>query len=370
MNFQKICIIGTGLIGSSLALAFRRHQIGEFIWGVDKSEIIDSLEKSNIVDQVAPLTELVHIIPQADLIILAAPIKHILNLIPRISEMAAPGTLVTDVGSTKQQIVRVARMFFHSGVTFLGGHPMAGSERSGHLAADPFMFENCYYVLTPTIDTPLDVVNSFSNIIEKIGAKVLLLDAAVHDRIAASVSHLPQILAVSLVNLLRTYQQKNPYYLKMAAGGFRDMTRIASSPFSIWEDICESNKSNISQLIDKFIAELEMMKQYFKDDHVPVDMLGNYFEAAARTRLSIPHDTKGFLKPLFDLTVVVRDEPGVIAKISSICYDKGINIRDIEVLKVRLWEGGTIRLAFETEPDRLNARRLLESLDFECHIRK
>lgn len=369
MNFQNICIVGTGLIGSSLALAFKRNNIGEKIWGVDKSDVARNLENTNIVDQAFSITELIHVIPKSDLIVLASPIQHILNILPKISELAPAEAIITDVGSTKSQIVAQAKKLFHSGSVFIGGHPMTGSEKKGYLAADPFLFENCYYVLTPTIEAPLNKVNLLSESLEKIGAKVLFLDAAVHDRIAAAVSHLPQILAVSLVNLVGHYQNENPYYLKMAAGGFRSMTRIASSPFNIWEDICQSNRDNILKMINHFIEELEGMKQLFQNNGVDICHLQSYFETAATTRLSIPHDTKGFLHPLFDLTVVVRDEPGVVAKISSACYEEGINIRDIEVLKVRLWEGGTIRLAFESAEDRTNAKRILEKNRFECHMK-
>jgi prephenate dehydrogenase len=367
VNFQKICIIGTGLIGGSLALAFKHQRIGECVWGVDLPEVVREMQSNSIVDQGFSLTELDQVIPEADLIILATPIQKIMEFLPQIARLAHPGALVTDVGSTKSKIVEYAQTLFHHGSYFLGGHPMAGSERRGFLAADPFLFENCYFVLTPQA-IPGEFVSSYSAILEKIGAKVLLLEAAVHDRIAAGVSHLPQMLAVTLVNLMGNFQQQNPYYLKMAAGGFRDMTRIASSPFSIWEDICRSNRENILSLIDSFIAELEKMKTYFQFDAKNSD-LHRVFETAARTRLSIPHDTKGFLKPLYDLTVVVRDEPGVIARISTACASKGINIRDIEVLKVRLWEGGTIRLAFESESDRLQAKQLLEESKFECLLK-
>lgn len=368
MNFQKICIIGTGLIGGSLALAFKRHQIGECIWGVDLPQVVREMNSNSIVDQLFPITEIEQILPKADLIILAMPIQQMLALLPQIAKLAQPGALVTDVGSTKAEIVETATRLFNQGSYFLGGHPMAGAERRGFQAADPFLFENCYYVLTPH-QLPEEYVQSYSTILEKIGAKVLLLESAVHDRIAAGVSHLPQILAVTLVNLMGELQQQNPYYLKMAAGGFRDMTRIASSPFSIWEDICQSNRKNILSLIETFIAELEKMKTHFQFEDIKKDELKHSFENAARTRLSIPHDTKGFLIPLYDLTVVVHDEPGVIARISTACASKGINIRDIEVLKVRLWEGGTIRLAFESESDRFQARQLLEALGFECLLK-
>jgi prephenate dehydrogenase len=366
VEFKRICIIGTGLIGGSLALAFKRHKIGEQIWGIDRPEICEQLKQAEIVDQAFSLDELKNVIPGADLIILAAPINQNLNLLPEIGRLATPNCLITDVGSTKKEIVSTARALFQHGAIFLGGHPMAGSAQKGFMAADPFLFENCYYVLTPTAEVPDMVVAAFSMVIEKIGAKVLLLNADLHDRIAASISHLPQILAVTLVNLAAKLDQENPYYLKMAAGGFRDMTRIASSPFTIWEDICNSNQCNILELIDSFMAELKSVRNYLQDRPIDKNHLAGYFEMAAQTRLSIPHDTKGFLIPLFDLRVVVQDEPGVIAKISSACYQEGINIRDIEVLKVRLWEGGTLRLAFESEKDRQSATRILNNLGFEC----
>ncbi len=366
MDLKRICIVGTGLIGGSLALAFKRHKIGEQIVGVDRPEICDQLKRAEIVDQAVALDNIQEVIPTSDLIILATPIQQILNLLPEIARFTKSDCLVTDVGSTKKEIVSKAGELFQNGAFFLGGHPMAGSAYKGFMAADPFLFENCYYILTPGCTVPDRILSAFSMIIEKIGAKVLLLDAELHDRIAASISHLPQILAVTLVNLAAKLDQENPYYLKMAAGGFRDMTRIASSPFTIWEDICNSNQNNILELVDGFIAELEAVKKYLQHRPVDKDQLAAYFETAARTRLSIPHDTKGFFIPLFDLRVVVHDEPGVIAKISTACYQEGINIRDIEVLKVRLWEGGTIRLAFESEKDRQSAKRILENLGFEC----
>ncbi|MCI0515423.1 prephenate dehydrogenase [candidate division KSB1 bacterium] len=368
MDFRRICIIGTGLIGSSLALAFKRQKIGADISGIDQPEVIQAAVQARLFDQGFTVGELAAVIPQADLIILATPIHSILNLLPKIAALVAPGSLTTDVGSTKGEIVSAASRLFQSGAFFLGGHPMAGSEKKGYQAADPFLFENCYYILTPTADAYWQPIGAFSALLEKIGAKVLYLDAAVHDRIAASISHLPQLLATALVNLVGKFQCQNPYYLKMAAGGFRDMTRIASSPFGIWNDILNTNQTNILALIEQFIAELEQLKQLFQSESLPVAALQYYFEQAARTRLSIPHDTKGFLKPLFDLRVVVRDEPGVIAKISTACYQQGINIRDIEVLKVRMFEGGTIRLAFETEKDRQIAKHVLATAGFECLI--
>ncbi|MCK5738318.1 prephenate dehydrogenase/arogenate dehydrogenase family protein, partial [bacterium] len=276
--------------------------------------------------------------------------------------------LITDVGSTKGEITRLAEKIVPPEINFIGGHPMAGSEKASFRAADPLLFENCFYILTPSQNTADAVTQSFAAIVEKIGAKTLILDAAEHDRIAAGISHLPQLLAVGLVNLVARYNQENPYYLKMAAGGFRDMTRIASSPYSIWEDICNTNQPNIAGMLTELIKELEKLRDTFEEPELPTEKLAVIFEHAARTRLSIPKDTKGFINPLYDLRVAVEDKPGMISRMSTICFENNINIRDIEVLKVRLLEGGTIRLSFDSEKDRQHATNLLVADGFECRI--
>ena len=368
MKFERICIIGTGLIGGSLALAFRRNQIGSFFTGVDRAETVAAVTEAGIFDQGLPIEQLNQAVKDADLIVLATPIQHILAILPQVAAHARPGCVVTDVGSTKGEITRLAEKVLPPEIYFIGGHPMAGSEKASFRAADPLLFENCFYILTPAKNTPEPVVQSFAAIIEKIGAKTLSLDAAEHDQIAAGISHLPQLLAVGLVNLIARYNQNNSYYLKMAAGGFRDMTRIASSPYSIWEDICNSNQQNIAEMMTELIGELEKLRDMFEQPELSTDKLGTIFDHAARTRLCIPKDTKGFINPLYDLRVAVEDKPGVIARMSAICFEHNINIRDIEVLKVRLLEGGTIRLSFDTEKDRQQATDLLQADGFECRV--
>ncbi len=361
MAFNKICIIGTGLIGGSLALAFRRKHVGEQIIGVDFKDVAENAKSQGIVDDAFSSEDIEIAVADADLVILATNIYHILNTLPKIAKYAKTNTLVTDVGSTKSQIVETANREFGKDAFFLGGHPMAGSEKHGISAADSFLFENCFYILTPLENTPQEMTTVFANLLEQIGAKVLILNAALHDQIAAAVSHLPQLLAVHLVNFIARYNQQEPNYLKLAAGGFRDMTRIAASPFEMWEDICTTNKDNISRLLDNFIETLTIFRNEFQSGNIET-----LFDSAAKTRLSIPKDTKGFIHPNFDVSVVVEDKPGVIAKIANTLAAHQINIRDIEVLKVRLLEGGTIRLSFESEKSRTEAIQLLKDAGFDC----
>ena len=191
-----------------------------------------------------------------------------------------------------------------------------------------------------------------------------MLTPQMHDRIIAAVSHLPQFAAVSMTNLIARFYQEDPNYLKLAAGGFRDMTRIASSPFSLWRDICRTNAEQISLFIDEYIAELQRIKTMLEKQE-----LEPYFNQAAITRLAIPRDTKGFIRPSYDVSIAVEDEPGVIAKFSTVLAKNKINIKDIEVLKVREGEGGTIRLAFENDADRQKAVDLIREVGLSCYAR-
>lgn len=361
MFFKKISIIGTGLIGASLALAFRRKGIGEELIGIDLPGVVNKAVAQKIIDKGYEPTEIQKGVQDADLIVLATNINQITQYLKPVMAAAKKNAIITDVGSSKERIVFEAEQEIHNSVYFIGGHPMAGSEKNGLEAADPFLFENCFYILSPVANTPSEITNRLIEVLELIGAKVLILDAAVHDKIAAAVSHLPQVLAVCLVNFIKKFNQQQPQYFKLAAGGFRDMTRIASSPFSMWQDICETNTENIVHIIDDFIFELNQFKDSFSQPK-----LKEQFEKAATARLSIPKDTKGFIHPNFDITVIVEDEPGVIAKIAVTLADKNINIRDIEILKVRLLEGGTMRLSLESEKERDAAIALLKKKGFNC----
>ncbi|MCJ7812373.1 prephenate dehydrogenase/arogenate dehydrogenase family protein [bacterium] len=302
----------------------------------------------------------------SDLVFICTPISIIIEMLPRIAHAVRPGTLVTDVGSTKFKIVKEAKHYFIKNKYFLGGHPMAGNEGRGVEWADALLFENAVYVLTPSQKIPDSITNDFVNLIEQIGAKVLFLSPSIHDKVAAAVSHLPQLLAVTLVNVIAQSQhgKDNSLFLKLAAGGFRDMTRIASSPYDIWEDIIQTNQKNILQYIDLFIENLKTIKKKLAQES-----LSEVFQNAAHHRLSIPRDTKGFLRPHFDLSVGVEDKPGTIAVISTALARNKINIKDIEVLKIREGEAGTLRLSFETEETRQRAQEILKQTGFTSRPR-
>lgn len=364
-RFKHIAIVGVGLIGGSLALALKKKGFGGRISGVDSEEILHLAQKRKAIDQAFAKQELQEAVKDANLVFLCAPISEIITILQNIGEFVQPSTLITDVGSTKRKIMEIANIHLPSDVNFIGGHPMAGSEFSSIDAADPFLFENTSWVLTPGRPLSKENKRAFGELLEFVGAKVLILLPHLHDEIAAAVSHLPQMAAVALMHLAASRQMESPHFLKMAAGGFRDMTRISSSPYAIWSDILHTNCDMIENYIDAYIDELQDIKKALQTDSI-----GKYFDRAAKNRLSIPKDTKGFLKPQYDLLVSVEDRPGIIAEISGPLAEKHINIKDIEVLKIRENEGGTMRLAFSSEPDRDRAAEYLSQHGFECRKRE
>jgi len=194
---------------------------------------------------------------------------------------------------------------------------------------------------------------------------MLVLSAEDHDRTAATISHLPQLLAVSLVRLLDDLGSNREHGIRLAAGGFRDMTRIASSPYSVWRDILKTNGDLIEAVVERFLRAARASFKGLREDRVRTD-----FEKAARTRTEIPRDSKGFLHRLCDVLVVVEDRPGTIAEVSVPLSKRHINIKDIEILKVREGEAGTLRLAFENEAEARKAIDLLAKEGFSARLRE
>jgi len=361
--FRNITVIGVGLIGGSLGLAFKRKIPGIAVTGVDAPRVLDEALEAGVIDHAIPSSDCASAVQASDLVFLCTPIGEIIRLLPEVAAHVKSGTLVTDVGSTKRLIVETADRLFERNRYFIGGHPMAGGEGRGVRWADPFLFENAVYVFTPSRPLPSEVMKELGNTIENIGAKILFLSPSMHDQVAAAVSHLPQLLAITLMNLVADHQKDSPHFLRLAAGGFRDMTRIASSPYETWESVIETNRSEILAFMDEFIQHLERMKRHVTDGD-----LKEQFQNSARHRLSIPRDTKGFLKPHHDLLVRVEDKPGVIASISGTLAGAGINIKDIEILKVREGDAGTLRLSFETPEARTEAKSALEKIGFTSKL--
>ena len=283
-DFKKITIIGVGLIGGSLGLALKEKKANFKIVGIDKQEIIEKAIARGAIDE--GTVNLKEGIEEADIVIIATPVKTILNLLTQINPFLKKGCIVTDTGSTKQQIVRKANKVLSKDIFFIGGHPMAGSEEYGIDSANSHLFQDKTYILTPTKKSNLIAIEKISSLIKMIGGKRLILNSLEHDRIVGTVSHLPQIMAVSLVNMVSELVRKenNNNYFKAVGEGFKDITRIASSPYKIWEDICDTNQENILEMIQEFRNYLGVIEDKLKNEP---NSLKEEFQKASKLRESI-----------------------------------------------------------------------------------
>ncbi len=356
---KTVTIYGVGLLGGSIGLALRASGFKGRITGLSSSTAITTALELGCIDEGYGYDSLDTLVKPTDCLFLCSPIHAIISVIERLGTLDLPaGCVITDVGSTKSEIVDAASRFLPPHVHFIGGHPMAGSEKRGPSSADPYLFQNAIYVLTPGNAVPGTVVDGFATFLDKnLGCRHVVLAPDIHDTVAAAVSHLPHLLAVALVNAAAAMDVLVPGTLSLAAGGFRDMTRIASSPYAMWQDILSTNKTRIAPLIDDFIGMLTRVKEQLLHDG-----LQEAFKAAADTRAKIPSSTKGFIGALSEVFVIVKDQPGMIALVANACAKENINIKDIEVLKVRENEAGTIRLAFETRDVAQKAVGLLKNL--------
>jgi len=266
MAIETVSIVGVGLIGGSFGLALRAAGFTGRIIGVSSPRTIEAALERGAIDEGRPLAEA---IPWSDLVYLAQPISRILEVLPEVSRLARAGALVTDAGSTKREIVERARGCFADGPFFVGGHPMAGKEQRGVERAEPDLFAAATYVLSPPgSDLPdAPVVDEFVAWIGKIGAHVVLLPAEAHDKVVSWTSHLPQLLSTALAaSVGKRIAGKD--LLRVAGPGLRDMTRLAESPYDMWKDILGTNTSEIEQALDRYIEELQALRNDLASDQV------------------------------------------------------------------------------------------------------
>ncbi|MFW5959715.1 MAG: prephenate dehydrogenase, partial [Chitinivibrionales bacterium] len=238
-SVNNIIIYSTGLLGGSIGLALKNSGWKGRITGLSSEKNIGRALDLGCIDEGFGYEKLPEIIGSCDMLFLCSPIKVIIETLDRLSGLNLPeGMIISDIGSTKKAITEHAAEILPKKVSFIGGHPMAGSEKSGPGSADPYMFQNAVYAITQCRNGEEKLANDFSEFLESyLGCKSVIIDAETHDYIAAAISHVPQLLSVMLVNLAGRVEDDVPGTLQLAAGGFRDMTRIASSPYSMWKDI-------------------------------------------------------------------------------------------------------------------------------------
>lgn len=290
----------------------------------------------------------------ADLVVLCAPVMSIPEQMSLVAPALKPGAIVTDVGSTKGWITAEAEKRLPETVRFVGSHPMTGSERDGIDSATSELYEQAVTIVTPSRLSCDQSLLAVKDLWRAVGSHVLMLAPDQHDRIVAGVSHLPHVLASLLVRTACHGAEKEGRFWELAAGGFRDTTRIASSPAAIWRDICLTNREAIRPTLDDAIAGLEEFRAAL--DRGDAAAIHDFFEEARRGRERLPQKGAALLPSIIDLHVELPDRPGEIAAITGILAREKVNIVDIEIARVR--DSGVVaplRLHFNTEEARTRA---------------
>lgn len=326
---------------------------------MDKSVVAQAIDMG-VIDAG---TEMHTGVPWSDLIIICSPLNSFVSVLLSMRPYLRPGTVVTDTGSTKQAVMQMFSELLPDSVWGIGGHPMAGSEIKGINGADRYLFENAVYVLTPSPDTPADITDSLAALLAITGARMQIMDPQQHDELVAVVSHTPHIAAAALVNLTDGDRQT----LQMAAGGFRDITRIASSDSGIWEDILLSNRARLAGKLAKLIFSLEEFKEALENQDILY--IREKLQAARDIRSQIPATRKGLLPGFYDIICIVPDRPGIIGQIGALLGAFGINIVDIEILRAREGDGGTMRVGVPLLKDAHQAVELLQSINVKAWVR-
>ncbi len=344
MELKRACIIGLGLIGGSIARALReRLGITDIVAVNRNSASIQQAVEDGVIS--CGFNHLNEYVFDSDIIFICTPVKRTMEFISALTGKVKDGCILTDVGSTKSEIVNYVNSMENAPL-FLGGHPMAGSEKTGYSAGFSHLFENAFYVLTPCKTTTEESIELMRKIIESFGGLPVTMDPEEHDRVTGGISHVPHIIAATLVNLVRELDSSDGKMQLLAAGGFKDITRIASSSPEMWESIVTSNKHQIVDILENYLELVNLFKA--KIAHGDSDWIYKAFESAKLFRDTFSAGKKGLISPAYELVVDVVDRPGIIGKIATLLGENSVNIKNINVSNSREYEQGCLRI---TLPD-------------------
>ncbi|MCI3920300.1 prephenate dehydrogenase [Paenibacillus sp. TRM 82003] len=360
----KIAIFGVGLIGGSLALCFKGKPGVRVVGHSPNPRSVAKYLERGVVDE--GTTSLEEAAADADFLFLCVPVGMLGDYLDQLSSCdLKPGAVITDVGSTKGDVVEAATRYSFGEAVFIGGHPMAGKERSGVEAATSKLYENMYYILTPTASTPADAYGRLAELLAYTRAKLVKLDPRAHDEIVGAVSHLPHIVAAMLVNLVAGLNRDDDGYEKLAAGGFRDITRIASSDPTIWRDICVSNRTVLIELLERWVGETGRFIDLLQ--RADGEGIAGEFASASAFRGALPERRVGVAMTHHEFYVQVVDEPGTIGRLTTLLGAERINLRNVGILEKTPGGPGSLRMTFANEPDMQRAKTLLEQADYIVH---
>ena len=358
---KTIGFIGLGLIGGSIAKTIRKfHPDYRLIaFDKDRSALAEAVSL-NVINGICDIED--EQLYNCDYLFLCAPVEFNVEYMEKIKASLGENCILTDVGSVKTVIHEKVTELGLEG-RFIGGHPMAGSERSGFSNSSDHLLENAYYIITPGGEVALEKISDFTELISSLGAIPLVITAEEHDFITAGVSHLPHIVASALVNLVNLLDNDAQYMKMIAAGGFRDITRIASSSPVMWEQICLENQKNISTVLDEFIRMLIQIRCSI--DNKEADNIFDMFASSKDYRDSIDIIDNSLIPRSYVLYIDVADEAGAIATIATILATEKVNIKNIGIIHNREFEDGVLKIEFYTDAALEQAKVLLTKRNYK-----
>ena len=357
--------IGLGLIGGSIAKALKHANPNCRIIAFDRDQSsLELARQEHICDITSKTVD--NTFSDCDIFFLCTPVDYNTEYLTQVDSIRKTDSLITDVGSVKRTIHDTVRKLNIEN-NFIGGHPMAGSERSGYSASSAGLLENAYYILTPTPSVSQDKITLLSIILKEAGAIPIIMGEEKHDTITAAISHLPHMAAYALVNLIHDSDDAEKSMKLIAAGGFKDITRIASSSPIMWQQICGENKEKLLSFMDDYIAELLTLRSCIEkeNDHA----LGDYFSKAKDYRDSFDDIISGPISRSYRLTVAIPDETGIIAKLSGMFAKDGISIKNIGIIHNREFEEGVLRIEFYDEYSLKQAISVLKETEYTIYTK-
>ena len=356
---MTVGIVGLGLIGGSLAKAYKSSGVATVL-GYD----LDASTKefaclSGVLD--GTLTR--ETLRSCDLILFAIPPRAVVRFIRDHADDFTAHPMLIDCAGTKRVVCdAVFPLAKEHGFLFLGGHPMAGSEKTGYENSTDHLLENAYYIISPTKKNTPDQIEQMRQVALSLRAIPLVLDYEEHDFSVAAISHLPHLIASSLVKLVKDNDGETETMKRIAAGGFKDITRIASSSPVMWEQICMTNTDNLKVLMRRYIDSLESI--YEDLDSHNGQAIYDLFDESGRYRDTFSSVKRGPVAPNHSFSVDVVDEPGSIAILSAILASRGINVKNIGINNARDYGEGALRIEFYSEEKKSEAADLLKRYNY------
>ena len=365
---KTIYIVGLGLIGASMALGIKRDHPDYEILGYNRSKPSrDIALERGMIDRATD--DFASFAPLADIIILTLPIKQTIAFIQELASLGLKeGVLISDAGSTKSAIVNSAEEnFAGKSVRFIGGHPMAGSHKTGAASADVNLFENAYYIFTPSSLTTSDTLEEMKSLLSGLHARFIEIDAEEHDKVTSQVSHFPHILASGLMEQTVLYAREHELAGRFAAGGFRDMTRIAESEPGMWTSILLSNRETIIERIEDFKGRLDEISQAIRDEDE--GQIWDFFNQAREQLQAMEIHKRGGVDSSYDLFVDIPDEEDVILRILELL--RGTSLVNIHINEENSEDvHGILQISFKNAQDLERAEHVItENTDYTVVIK-